>query len=333
MKKCPNCGRSYSDMVQVCPVCNCDVISVDLPDKAENESTLEYRFSESSVKNEEIESGNPLPNQNALTQKWLEKGMDCEKREDYQEATTLFRMAAELGDEEAAMRLGMYYNFGVGVRKDYLKAAEWYYMAANAGNTEAMVWMGTFCECGYGVAERDYKAAENWYRMAAEAGNVDGMLNMGRLMWRKERNQKLKPTSEKWYRKAAEKGNTEAMFELAHCIQEEKKRWYIEAANRGNHKAAYWLAKGARGEHNYVEALKWFYWLIPDTDQYAYEAECHLGEMYEEGTGVTQNYAEAAKHYRRAADEGGLPLAKWKLKDSSFCAKAGIPVSAPDKQE
>lgn len=22
MKKCPNCGRSYSDMVQVCPACN-----------------------------------------------------------------------------------------------------------------------------------------------------------------------------------------------------------------------------------------------------------------------------------------------------------------------
>jgi TPR repeat protein len=52
---------------------------------------------------------------------------------------------------------------------------------------------------------------------------------------------------------------------------------------------------------NYAEAMKWY---RKAADQGNAAAQNNLGVMYDEGQGVPQNYAEAMKWYRKAADRG-----------------------------
>ncbi len=43
MKKCPSCGRNYSDMVQVCPACN---ITLDESNSGPKSAVAEYPWEE-----------------------------------------------------------------------------------------------------------------------------------------------------------------------------------------------------------------------------------------------------------------------------------------------
>ena len=52
---------------------------------------------------------------------------------------------------------------------------------------------------------------------------------------------------------------------------------------------------------NYAEALKWYRLAADQGDA---SAQYNLGVMYDNGQGVPQNYAEALKWYRLAADQG-----------------------------
>ena len=52
---------------------------------------------------------------------------------------------------------------------------------------------------------------------------------------------------------------------------------------------------------NYAEALKWYRLAADQGDA---SAQNNLGVMYAKGQGVPQNYAEALKWYRLAADQG-----------------------------
>jgi uncharacterized protein len=64
-----------------------------------------------------------------------------------------------------------------------------------------------------------------------------------------------------------------------------------------------WLACGYEqgwfGKTNFPEALKWF---GKSAEQGNPDAQNELGRMYENGEGVTQNYALAAMWYRMAAE-------------------------------
>ena len=80
----------------------------------------------------------------------------------------------------------------------------------------------------------------------------------------------------------AKEGNADACFELG-------RRLLAEAADA---QAAPWFCEAARRDH--------------------VQAAAALGQMHEEGRGVSQDMAEAAKWYRQAADQGH-PLAQSKL--------------------
>ncbi|MEI8182452.1 MAG: tetratricopeptide repeat protein, partial [Desulfomonile sp.] len=58
---------------------------------------------------------------------------------------------------------------------------------------------------------------------------------------------------------------------------------------------------------NYEEALKWY---RKAADQGDAIAQRFLGFMYYEGQGVPQNYKEALKWYRKAADQGNKKAIK-----------------------
>jgi TPR repeat protein len=60
-------------------------------------------------------------------------------------------------------------------------------------------------------------------------------------------------------------------------------------------------SEGAWGKNDKVEAAKWF---RKAADQGLAIAQLSLGMMYYNGEGMSQDYAEAVKWYRRAAQQG-----------------------------
>ena len=64
-------------------------------------------------------------------------------------------------------------------------------------------------------------------------------------------------------------------------------------------------------EQDYAEAMKWFR-IAADEDDY--DAQFEIGKCYHEGKGVEKDMAEAVKWYRLAADQGS-PRAEEALKE------------------
>jgi TPR repeat protein len=59
--------------------------------------------------------------------------------------------------------------------------------------------------------------------------------------------------------------------------------------------------KGKGVQQNYTEALKWY---RKAADQGHARSQYNLGVMYANGEGVQRNYTEAVKWYQKAADQG-----------------------------
>ena len=86
-----------------------------------------------------------------------------------QEAFALVAGEAEKGSLAAMVRLGSFYEQGLGVGRNFLKAREWYEKAAQAGSLEALYNLGVCYEIGIGTSG-DMKEAVRYYEQSAEKG-------------------------------------------------------------------------------------------------------------------------------------------------------------------
>ena len=100
--------------------------------------------------------------------------------QDYNEAATWFRSAAEQGNAEAQLHLGFLYTEGHGVQQDIFQAAAWISKAADQGNAGAQTAVGAIYQLGQ-VVPQDYTKAAAWYRKAAEQGDAPGQFLLGSL--------------------------------------------------------------------------------------------------------------------------------------------------------
>ena len=85
-------------------------------------------------------------------------------------------------------------------------------------------------------------------------------------------------------------------------------RWETEAAERGcaesQHNLGFAYLRGQRGLNvNLVVATKWFRLAALQGHE---ESACNMGVAFEQGEGVTQNFASAAQWYRKAVSQGSL---------------------------
>ena len=87
------------------------------------------------------------------------------------------RRAADYGDDQAALQLGMLYELGRGFPQSCRKAAEWVAKAAQNGNAAAEYNLGLRYRDGDGV-DANIQQAENWLRKAAAHKNS----NAGRVL-------------------------------------------------------------------------------------------------------------------------------------------------------
>ena len=89
------------------------------------------------------------------------------------------RVKANAGDAQAQSTLGMSY-LGRGVPQDYAQAASWFRKAAEQGLADAQSILGSMSERGWGVPQ-DYAEAASWFRKAAEQGLADAQNILGSM--------------------------------------------------------------------------------------------------------------------------------------------------------
>ncbi|OYD52735.1 hypothetical protein CGK74_16495 [Thauera propionica] len=108
------------------------------------------------------------------------QGMNALDRKDYATALRELRAAAEHGDGNAQVSLGLMYYNGRGVPTNYVEAMRWFKKAALRGDADALVILGEMYRNGNGVPE-SYAEAARWYQKAAEQGHprAQGLLAAG----------------------------------------------------------------------------------------------------------------------------------------------------------
>jgi hypothetical protein len=178
-----------------------------------------------------------------------------------------------------------------GVPGNDTETATWFRRAAEQGNADAQNNLGVLYYNGAGVP-RSYNEAIKWYRFAAEQDNEQAQYNLGLMYKNGEGVAQDDQEAVKWFLKAAEKEDINAQFTLGLIYEKgqgikqdtsEAVKWYRKAIRQGDEDALNNLIEmGNRG--NSV-------------------AQFTLGLIYEEGEGMPPDHEEAAKWYRKAAEQ------------------------------
>lgn len=101
--------------------------------------------------------------------------------QNFKEAMTWYRKAADKGYAPAQVGIGDLYAKGLGVRQDHYRAQEWYNTATRLSrNADAYFKVGEGYFRGLGVAQ-DYGAALPYYRVAAEEGHPVAQYLLGSM--------------------------------------------------------------------------------------------------------------------------------------------------------
>lgn len=169
----------------------------------------------------------------------------------------------------------------------------------------------------------------------AKQGDVNAQYRLANAYYRKNVHEKdykdnlkyYKDEAIKWYRKAAEQGHAKALKKLELVLNGEGNKQVSNDKNSGNSQydnieiselkelfeqarfgdlnAQFYLgkayAKGKDVPQDYKEAVKWY---RKAAEQGNASAQNNLGFAYAKGKGVPQDYKEAVKWYRKAAEQG-----------------------------
>ncbi len=189
----------------------------------------------------------------------------------------VYRHAAERGDADARMRLGLMFYEGEEVQRDHGEAARWFRLAANDDVPAGQAALGYLHEQGLGVTQ-DFGQALTWYRRAAEEKHPWAQYRLG-MMYRDGRG--VTRNSDEAVRlltAAAKQGDVAGRFHLGEMYEN---GWGV-AQNAAA--ASEWYRKAA--EQNYERA------------------EYNLAVLYRDGRGVPKDPAQAAYWFERSALKG-----------------------------
>jgi tRNA A-37 threonylcarbamoyl transferase component Bud32 len=138
-----------------------------------------------------------------------------------QDAFTLFRQAADLGDANAMQELGESYANGEGVSKDDLEALRWFLRAAGGGNTTAMLTLGGLYLFGSDAVPQSDDDAVRWFQKAADLKNPAGLYDLAGLYEKGQGVPRSMEKAKQLYQESAALGNAEAQRRLA-ALQAQK---------------------------------------------------------------------------------------------------------------
>jgi TPR repeat protein len=149
---------------------------------------------------------------------------------------------------------------------------------------------------------QDYAEAAKWYRLAAEQGLVNAEENLGVLYDLGRGVPKDFAQAAKWWRKAAEQGDAKAQVRLGDRYGRETCRVMAEIAASTKESIHQCLIEQGVPQ-DYAEAVKWYRMAAEQGDA---AGQVMLGLMYDLGRGVPLSPVEAVKWYSMAADQGDI---------------------------
>lgn len=223
----------------------------------------------------------------------------------YKEAFTLYLKSAELGNPESEFQIAIAYKLGQGVERDTVKALEWHRRAGEHGLCLAQWVLGDIYRYGRLDQEPDYGKAIKWYLMGSDHDTTDGcklwsIKNIGDMYYRGVGVARNIEEGVKWYRRAAYAGWSRSQLELGVMLRD-----------------------GINVRQDYTEAVILFRMAATGgTSGGDPNGQRYLGEMYEHGKGLLQNYKEAAKWYWESASQGNY----WAQKDLARMYRDGLGV-------
>lgn len=230
------------------------------------------------------------------------------------EGVKWLQKAADQGHEKAQLALAKCYLTGEGVKKDEAEAFKIYRKAADAGSAEAMYELHDFYNLGWGGVTVDKAKAMELLRKSAEMGYVEAQRSLGLDSQYAYNGQAIDLTEAvKWYKLAASQGDSSSKAYLEHLKDVIP---LLEPAEKGNTEAQYKLAHyiadhdeiGNISDHSRSDAIR--KWLLKAAENGHLAAQVELAESYayfENGNWwITRvnDFAEAAKWYRKAAEQG-----------------------------
>ncbi len=198
---------------------------------------------------------------------------------------TLYQQAAQRGDLDARMRLGIMFHEGDGVSRDPEQAAYWFRLAASEKLPAGQAALGYLHEQGMGV-EQDFGQALSWYRQAASKNNAWAEYRLG-LMYREGRGvPRDNDKAIELLKASAAQGDVGGLFHLGEMYEN---GW---GTTENPATASELYRKAAERNHD--------------------RAEYNLAVMYREGRGVPRDPAKSAQWFERAA-RMGYPPAQYAL--------------------
>jgi len=219
-----------------------------------------------------------------------EKGKGVEKN--LKKAKKWFQFAAEQGLAKAQYNLGLMYAKGKGVEKDYSKAIKWMTLAADQGNGKAQTNLGWMYETGKGVP-RDTQKALSLYQLASDQGLAKAQEKLNLLLKKNKENLQERSNDLKEFVSLKEKHPEETKdLHTNSSLHPELNEIQPEKSSKTATTSETALTT-EQEQPNLISTKK-------------AEAQIHfgLGMRFENGVGVPQDYNEAIRWYRLAADQG-----------------------------
>jgi len=260
-------------------------------------------------------------------------------------ASEWIRRSAEKGNEDAYFPYGQICQRGEMRPKDLKEALRWFRLAAAKQNANAELSLAQAYEQGAGV-EKDAKESRRWLELSATHGHPIAQETLGWKLCESDHVTEVRQGNE-WLRKAAMQGNPDASILLGvnHILAKgtaknvalgfawilvgemggdeetrEVARNYKRSASSGD------LAKAAPLARNILSKMEFhpIYALGAQqlADNRAFRAQFELAQggkaedqyqlacLYHAGTGTLPDTVEAAKWYRKAAEQGHLQAMK-----------------------
>lgn len=231
----------------------------------------------------------------------------------FEEAFKYYKEAAEKGNSLGINNLGSLYEGGKGVPQSTKEALQYYRTAADMGCLLAMTNLGRLLGNPPNEEDRSPQEAIKWLSLAGEKGQVSAWNHLGNLFAYhgngKDGIQLDKAVD--YYTKAAEGGDVEGMNNLGHSYftgkgvsqsPEKTVQWFQRGAEKGHSQSLQNLGlcygKGSGISTNFCEAARCF---LASNCPAGYHA---LAELYRDGKGVKQDYAEAMRYAKLAGDYG-----------------------------
>lgn len=199
-------------------------------------------------------------------------GMAAFKRGDFTTAANEWTVAAQKGDPNAEVNLGVLYAKGRGVPMDLGQAMNLYTLAADQGNSLAQYLLAEMYAKGWGLPDNNAQTMRLTQMLStqgnADAANAAGSLSETGIGYGLQVDQGL---AVYYYRLAALHGLPVAQFRLGQMLEQGKGvkknpteafHWYSEAAQHGNGQAAGALSLAyAKGEGVQADPEKALFWM------------------------------------------------------------------------